>query len=163
MKILNILRGIPINIFIVNYIFQKILRIDSICHFSKNFTSRVQCPEKILIENNSISVYKSFAISGNCYFQACGGIRIGENTIFAHGVTVVSIEHNIHNVSEPGKKGQVNIGRNCWLGAKSTVLSGVNLGDNTIVGANSVVTKSFPKGNVVIAGVPAKVIKKINE
>jgi len=152
-------KGVPFNILIINIIFQKIFRIDSNCNFSKNFTSRIICPEKI--QFSSFATYKSFAVSGNSYFQACGGIELGENTIFAHGVTIVSMEHNLDNISKIGKVGKVKIGKNCWLGAKCTILSGVELGNNTIVGANSVVTKSFKDGNVVIAGVPATIIKKI--
>lgn len=155
-------KGVPFNIFITNIIFQKVLRIDSDCKFSKNFTSRVMCPEKIIIENESQTVLRSFAVSGSCYFQACEGIEFGENTIFAHGVTIVSMEHSLEDVSKVGKEGKVKIGRNCWLGAKCTILSGVELGDNTVVGANSVVTKSFTQKNIVIAGVPAKIIKNLN-
>jgi acetyltransferase-like isoleucine patch superfamily enzyme len=118
-------------------------------------------PENIEIESNSLSVYKSFALSGGCYFQASGGIYIGKNSIFAHGVTIVTIEHNLSSVNELGKSGKVIIGENCWLGAKATILSGVTLGNNTIVGANSVVTKSFPEGKVILAGVPAKIIKRL--
>ena len=160
-KIKVILAGIPINIFIINWIFQKIIRIDSDFKFSKNFTSRLQCPEKIIIENNCMYVRRSFAISGGCYFQACRGIEIGEKTIFAHGVTIVSMEHDFKDVTKIGKEGKVKIGKNCWIGAKVTIVSGVELGNNIIVGANSVVTKSFPEGNIIIAGIPAKIIKKL--
>lgn len=153
--------GIPINVYFINLIFQKIFRIDSDCKFSKNFTSRVQCSEKITIENNCLHVRRSFAISGGCYFQACRGIEIGEKTFFAHGVSIVSMQHDITDVTKIGKTGIVKVGRNCWIGAKATIMSGVTLGDNTIIGANSVVTKSFPNGNVVIAGIPAKIIKEI--
>ena len=153
--------GIPFNIFVTNFVFQKIFRIDSDCKISKNFTSRIMCPEKIIIENESKTVLRSFAVSGACYFQACRGIDLGENTIFAHGVTIVSMEHKLDDIHKIGKEGRVKIGKNCWLGAKCTILSGVELGDNTVVGANTVVTKSFVDGNVVIAGIPAKIIKKL--
>lgn len=153
--------GIPLNIYFTNLIFQKIFKIDRDCKFSKNFTSRVQCPEKIIIENNCIYVRRSFALSGGCYFQACGGIEIGEKTMFANCVTVVGMEHDLFDVTKVGKKGKVKIGKNCWIGSKATILTGVELGDNTIVGANAVVTKSYQDGNVVLAGIPAKVIKEI--
>lgn len=160
-KLKKIFKGIPVNIFIINWVFQKIFRIDSDCKFSKNFTSRVQCPEKIIIENNCVHVRRSFAISGGCYFQACRGIEFGEKTIFAHGITIVSTEHDFKDLTRIGKEGNVKIGKNCWIGAKATIVSGIELGNNVVVGANSVVTKSFPEGNVVLAGIPAKIIRKI--
>lgn len=159
--IINKKKGIPFNILIINWIFQKILRVDANCPFSKNYTSRVLCPEKIVVENDSLSTLRSFALSGGCYIQACQGVFIGENTTFAHGVTIVSMEHDLKNVVKIGKKGKVTIGQNCWIGAKATILTGVDLGDNVVVGSNSVVTKSFKQGNVVIAGVPAKIIKQL--
>lgn len=57
-------------------------------------------------------------------------------------------------------KGDVIIGRNCFIGYRVSVLPGVQLGENCVVGAHSVVTHSFP-ANSVIAGVPARLIKNL--
>ena len=154
-------KGIPFNIFITNWLFQHVLRIDNNCQFSKNYTSRVLCPEKIMIENESLSVLKSFALSGGCYIQACEGISIGEGTIWSFNVSIISQGHEINDFNEIPVTKPIKIGQNCWLGANSVILPGIELGNKTIVGANTVVTKSFPEGNVVIAGTPARIIRKL--
>jgi acetyltransferase-like isoleucine patch superfamily enzyme len=155
------LNGIPLNIYCVNFVFQKVFRIDYSCRFSKNYTSRVLCPEKIYIENNSLSVLKSFALSGGCYIQGCEKIYIGEGTIWSFNVSIISQDHDINNFNIIPESNPIKIGRECWIGANSTILPGVELGNHTIVGANTVVTKSFPEGNIIIAGTPAKVIRRI--
>jgi len=52
------------------------------------------------------------------------------------------------------------IGKNVWMGANATVVSGVTVGDNAIIAAGAVVTKDV-SANAVVAGVPAKVIKMV--
>jgi acetyltransferase-like isoleucine patch superfamily enzyme len=51
----------------------------------------------------------------------------------------------------------IEIGKNCWIGSKVTILDGVTIGDGCVVAAGAVVHQSFPS-NVVIGGVPAKVL-----
>lgn len=153
--------GIPLNIFFTNLVFQKLFRIDHDCTFSKNYTSRVLCPEKIIIENNSQTILKSFAMSGGCYIQGCEGIYIGEGTIWSFNVSIISQSHDLHDLNKIPNTHPIRIGKKCWIGANSTILPGIQLGDNTIVGANTVVTKSFIDGNVIIAGTPAKILKAL--
>ncbi|MFY8188317.1 MAG: acyltransferase [Flavobacterium sp.] len=117
-----------------------------------NFTSTVICPENIKLGRN---VEKSFIVSGNCYFQAVNGIEIGDDTIFAPGVKIISANHDLQNHGHIKAEG-IKIGSHCWIGANVVILPGVHLGDHTIVGAGSVVTKSFVEGNITIKGVPAR-------
>ncbi len=155
--------NIPLNIFFTNMLFQRIFRIDSDCKHSKCYTSRVVTPEKLTIIDlrpNS-SVLKSLAVSGGCYIQASEGISIGEGTIWSFNVVIVSQGHELDNLNKIPKSSPISIGKDCWIGANSTILPEVCLGDKTVVAANSVVTKSFPAGHVVIGGVPAKVIREL--
>lgn len=117
-------------------------------------------PQKIKLGKN---VWKSFLLSGNCYIQAINGIEIGDNTIFAPGVKIISSNHKFSNFHEHEICKPIKIGKNCWIGANSIILPGVELADNTIVASGAVVTKLFNEKNIIIGGVPAKIIKKIYE
>ncbi|MDG0811834.1 acyltransferase [Cohnella rhizosphaerae] len=57
--------------------------------------------------------------------------------------------------------GEISIGDNCFIGARSILLPGVTLANNIIVGAGSVVTKSFYEEGILIAGNPAKKISDV--
>ena len=139
---------------LINHLFQKIFRLNSDTPWSVKFTSRVTGSDKIRMGKN---VWKSFAVSGNCYIQGINGILIGDDTIFGPGVGIISANHNPHDLDKWIATEPIQIGKSCWIGMNSVILPGVKLGDNVIVGAGSVVTKSFPD-NVVIAGNPAKII-----
>lgn len=142
------------NLRIINFLFQKILRVNKQINFMVHYTSCVS--GKIEIGKN---VANSFANCGGCYIQGINGIFIGDHTIFAPGVKIISANHSKNNLDNHTKSNPIYIGENCWLGTNSIILPGVKLGDNVIVGAGSVVTKSFPS-NVTIAGNPAKIISK---
>jgi lipopolysaccharide O-acetyltransferase len=52
----------------------------------------------------------------------------------------------------------VEIGNECFLGVRVSIMPGVTLGNHCVVGAHSVVTRSFPDFSMV-AGVPARLIR----
>jgi acetyltransferase-like isoleucine patch superfamily enzyme len=110
---------------------------------------------KITIGEN---VWKSFASSGGCYIQGANGIEIGDNTIFAAGIKIISSNHQPGNMDGWVEERPIKIGKNCWIGANAVILPGVELGDHVIVGAGAIVTKSFPSG-VIIAGNPARILE----
>lgn len=145
-----------ISVYLVNFLFQRIFRINSNAKFVVHFTSTVVLPDNIRLGQG---VSRSFAVSGGCYIQGGNGITIGSGTIFGPGVKIISANHSIEKLEMWNQSDPISIGANCWIGANATILPGVVLGDGCIVGAGSVVTKSF-LCNSVIAGVPAKLIKK---
>jgi len=54
----------------------------------------------------------------------------------------------------PIETAAVQIGSDCWIGAKAIILSGVEVEDHAVIGAGAVVTKSVAAWTIV-AGVPA--------
>lgn len=54
--------------------------------------------------------------------------------------------------------GNVHVGENSFVGAKSVVREGIRIGKNAIIGAGSVVVKDVPD-NVKVVGNPARIMK----
>ncbi len=59
----------------------------------------------------------------------------------------------------PAQFGEVNIGSNVWLPAKSTVLANTIIGNNVVIGVNTLINKNLPDG-CLAAGIPVKIIKE---
>ena len=140
---------LPVGLWVVNAVFQRILGINSSCRFPVHFTSTVVGDVTI-----GEQVWVSFAASGGCYIQGANGVNIDDGTLFAPGVKIISANHSIGSLECWDKAEPIRIGKKCWLGANAVILPGVQLGDRVVVGAGAVVTKSFPD-DAVIGGVPA--------
>lgn len=112
-----------------------------------------------------ISLQDYVHIQNNCSFYGGGGITVGEGTIFAHEVQVLSQNHNYDSPDLeyiPYDRKQVNktveIGKYVWVGSRVTILPGVHIGDGAVIGAGSVVTKDIPSC-AIVGGNPAIVLK----
>jgi acetyltransferase-like isoleucine patch superfamily enzyme len=149
---------VPRPLLLMNFIFQRIFRINSEVKTSLHYTSCIQGFKNIKYGKG---VEISFAVSGGCYIHAKEGsvITIGDNCLWSFNCSLQTANHDFYDRSKYSL-GDITMGNNCWLGSNVSILAGVVLGDNVTVGANSVVTKSFPS-NVVIAGCPAKIIKEL--
>jgi acetyltransferase-like isoleucine patch superfamily enzyme len=80
------------------------------------------------------------------------GIHIDKYTMLTANVTVLT--HDFTN----GIHKNTYIGKNCFIGMNSIILSGITIGDSVIVAAGSIVTKDVPS-NTFVGGNPAKKIK----
>lgn len=138
---------------------QKILNFggNKKAYWPVHWSSQVYDVEKILI---GVGTYPG--LMKGCYIQGRGGITIGDYTLIAPNVIIVSANHDVYDKRKDILK-QVTIGSYCWIGAGAKIMPGVELGDFTVVAAGAVVTKSFIQGHCIISGVPAVQIKTLDK
>jgi maltose O-acetyltransferase len=85
-------------------------------------------------------------------------ISIGDDNLFGPGVYVTDSNHGVRSEKRIGdaplEVAPVEIGSDCWIGARAIILSGVRVADHAVIGAGAVVTTSVEAWTIV-AGVPA--------
>lgn len=92
------------------------------------------------------------------------GVEIGAYTMLANNVSIIGGDHDFKKPGIPmifsGREmpRKTIIGKDCWIGAHSIIMTGVRIGNGTIIAAGSVVTKDVEPYSIY-AGVPAKKIK----
>ena len=101
-------------------------------------------------------------VGPGCYFNAQGGLDIGDHSVIAPEVLILTSIHRYKDATklpydEVDVLRPVHIGRCAWLGMRAVIMPGVILGEGCIVGAAAVVTKSYEAGTI-LAGNPAKPI-----
>ena len=112
-----------------------------------------------------IDIGSNVAIAEFAYIGGAGGVKIGNDTIIGQYFSVHPENHHFKDTSilirmQGTYRNGIEIGCNCWIGSKVTILDGVKIGNNCVIAAGSVVNSSFPSGSL-IGGVPARLIKKI--
>ena len=90
-------------------------------------------------------------------------ITIGDNVTISNDVQLITHDNSVIKIIDNATDvfGEIVIGNNCFIGARSIILPGVTIGNNCIIGAGSVVAKSIPDGSIV-AGNPARIISTID-
>lgn len=121
------------------------------------FTSIVSKHGRVTFENG-------VNVGSYCRIATQSRVRVGESTLVA---AYCYIGPGNHQHTDDGRplieqpmdiRGGVDIGKNVWIGARTTILDGVTIGDEAIVGAHSLVREDVPPGAVVV-GSPARVVR----
>lgn len=136
---------------------QKIARVNSHVPWPVHPTTFVSAPSKIIRGS------RTPGLSRGCHIDGRNGIQFGKNVWVGPRVSIISMNHDLHDFTTYQFAESITIGDNSWLGTGSIILPGVRLGEHTIVAAGAVVTHSFPEPNQILAGVPAKRVRKIDE
>lgn len=132
-------------------------------NFSVGRNSIIECTGVIRELGDGLEIGENVGIAPNAFIAVRGKVKIGDNTIIGPGVSIHAENHIFDNLNMPirlqgaSRKG-IEIGNDCWIGAKVVILDGVHIGDKAIVAAGAVVTKDVPE-YAIVGGVPAKVIK----
>ena len=153
------------------------LKIDENCYIDAlsregiSFGSNVSIGKNTVIEcsgtmtdlGKGLIVGNNVGLGTHGFWGCAGGVVVGDDCIFGNYVSFHSENHNFQNLDTPirlqgiNRKG-IEIGNNCWIGAKVTFLDGAKVGNGCVIAANAIVRGEFPD-NVVIGGVPARIIK----
>jgi acetyltransferase-like isoleucine patch superfamily enzyme len=121
----------------------------------------------VYCKNGDILLADGVNISSSCTIMSSNRVEIGQGTVIGAYSYILSGGEYDYNSAVPFAEqtgtrslGPLTIGKNCWLGARVTVLDGVNIGEHCVVGAGSLVTKSIPP-NCLAVGSPARVIRQL--
>jgi lipopolysaccharide transport system ATP-binding protein len=107
-----------------------------------------------------IHLGKYNSIGRDCNFFLHANHRVDWVTTSSqlHGPVTPEIAEMHMEMGHPTCKGDIKIGNDVWIGATSTIMSGVIIGDGAVVGAGSTITKDVPPFSIV-AGNPGKIVK----
>lgn len=126
--------------------------------------SRIECSGSLAHLGKGIRVGSDVGLGTDCLYGCAGGIEIGADTLVGNFVSFHSENHvtartdvpiRVQGVTHEG----ISVGRDCWIGAKVTILDGAHIGDGCVIAAGSVVTAGTYPSRGIYAGVPARLIK----
>ncbi len=114
-------------------------------------------------KGGDISLAPGVNIGTSCRLATQTKLEVGESTLIAAYCYLGPGNHEknpndgTYISGEMDLRGGVTIGKNVWIGARSTIVDGVTIGDGAVVGAHSFVKSDVPAG-ATVAGTPAKII-----
>lgn len=136
-------------------------------NFSIGRNSIIECTGVLRELGEGLIIEENVGIAANAFIAVRGNLKIGKDTIIGPGVSIHTENHNFSKLDMPirlqgaTRKG-VEIGEDCWIGSKVTILDGVSIGKHSIIAAGAVVNKDVPEG-AIVGGVPAKIIRMRKE
>jgi acetyltransferase-like isoleucine patch superfamily enzyme len=106
-------------------------------------------------------------LGSNNFYGCAGGIEIGDDTIIGNFVSLHAENHNYEDLDrlirlQGVKHIGIKIGKNCWIGAKVTILDGAIIEDGCVIAAGALVPAGVYRSNGIYGGVPSRLIKYRN-
>lgn len=111
-----------------------------------------------------LSIGKYAYISGGCYLDLSGSIKLGDNVVLAPFVQFYTGTHEIAGSAKRAGRltpKPVVVEEGVWLGARCTILPGVTIGRGAVIAAGSVVANDV-EPNTLAAGVPARLLRHLD-
>ncbi len=111
-----------------------------------------------------LTVGEGTTINSPCLIDLNASVTIGRRVGMGHHTVIVTSAHDIGGPKErrgPIRPAPVKIGDGVWIGARSTILSGVTIGNGAVIAAGALVTRDVPS-HTVVAGLPAKVVRELD-
>lgn len=126
--------------------------------------TKIECTGNIQHLGKGFRAGNNVGLGSDNFYGCAGGISIDDDTIIGNFVSFHSENHIFTEIEKPirlqgvSHKG-ISVGKNCWIGAKATILDGSVIEDGCIIAAGAVVLAGTYKQNGIFGGVPAKLIK----
>jgi acetyltransferase-like isoleucine patch superfamily enzyme len=125
---------------------------------------RIECTGDFQQIGKGMVAGNNVGLGADSFFGCAGGIHIGDDTILGNFVSFHSENHIYDDLHTPirqqgSSRDGIHVGKNCWIGAKATLLDGVTIEDGCVIAAGAVLTAGIYKANGIYGGVPAKLIK----
>jgi len=164
--------------------FYRILGRFAFVHLGKGsrFEGWIDIPQRggriVIGRNVYVCRFVEFSVPRNGELIIGDGVFIGRGTVISAHKKVeigmgsmlgefVSIHDNDHNFDSPdlplGEQGFVTepleIGANCWIGAKAVLVRSSGMEERCVLGAGAVLTKRMPAGTMAV-GVAASIREK---
>src|SRR5579864_5788601 len=87
---------------------QKVVGFNKKAYWPVHFTSKINLPKNIIIGIETSPGYEP-----GCYIQGIGKVYIGDYTLIAQNVGIISSNHDIYNTSLHNHSTEVHIGSYC--------------------------------------------------
>lgn len=117
----------------------------------------IECTGVIRNPGEGLYLEDRVALGAFNYIGVRGTIHIGEDTIIGPYVSFHAENHIFRAGDTPirlqgeSRKG-ITVGKDCWIGAKATILDGVTIGSGAVIAAGAVVVKNVDPYTVVGGG-----------
>jgi maltose O-acetyltransferase len=117
----------------------------------------------IFNSNSNIKIGDNCYIGPFSYWDALGGIDIGNNVIIGPKSIIWTYNHNFQSdkllpYDEVELLKKVKINDNVWIGIDVKIIPGITIGEGVIIAMGSVVVNDIPP-LAIVGGNPARVLK----
>lgn len=123
-------------------------------------------PGTTIVAPRRLKLGRNCHFGTNCFLDARGGLEIGDGTIFANDVKVLTYNHNLkdrtripydHRIDTK----TVRIARGCWLGQSVLVAPGTEIGEGSVAGIGTMVVGKVGAHTLVV-GNPCRAVRQLD-